>query len=93
MLDVDDSNTLFYYDFAVVLQDAQHPFLEGQPGFIIDIRNDLGELLETMDCSYYLVAEDFGTDDFETTTSSGILYKWKDWERVGLDLKFMHWQV
>lgn len=86
ILDVDDSNTIFYYDYAVVIEDATHTLPEQQPALIIDIRDSDGNLVETTDCSYYMVADDFGTADFQLTTFSGILYKWKDWQRVGLDL-------
>lgn len=75
---VSESNTLFSYQFAVVLQDPGHD-PASQPKFEIAAYDENGQIIP---CGYYLVVAAADIDGFE---SRGQI-RWRDWSTVGIDL-------
>lgn len=75
---VTQSNTLFSYQFAVVLEDPNHT-LEEQPRFEIAAFDQQGELIP---CTYYLV---IAAEEIEGFQSLGDI-RYRDWSTVSLDL-------
>ena len=75
---VTETNTLFSYQFAVVLQDPGHD-PASQPKFEIAAFDENGEIIP---CGYYLVVAAADIDGFQ---SEGNI-RWRDWSTVGIDL-------
>ena len=75
---VTESNTLFSYQFAVVLEDPNHT-IEEQPRFEIAAFDQSGALIP---CTYYLV---IAAEDIEGFQSLGDI-RYRDWSTVSLDL-------
>lgn len=81
-LDVNESNALFIYKYAVVLQDPGHK-PEEQPYFKVSIFNENRELIDPL-CGSYNVVATSNLPGFETCASNNVVYK--DWTTVGLNL-------
>lgn len=75
---VTQSNTLFSYQFAVILEDPNHT-TEEQPRFEIAAFDQQGELIP---CTYYLV---IAAEEIEGFQSLGDI-RYRDWSTVSLDL-------
>lgn len=75
---VTESNTLFSYQFAVILEDPNHT-IEEQPRFEIAAFDQQGELIP---CTYYLV---IAAEEIEGFQSLGDI-RYRDWSTVSLDL-------
>ncbi len=71
-------NTLFSYQFAVILEDPNHT-AEEQPRFEIAAFDEAGELIP---CTYYLV---IAAEEIEGFQSQGDI-RYRDWSTVSLDL-------
>jgi gliding motility-associated-like protein len=77
---VDQSNRLFIYEYAMVLQAPGHSVNE-EPRFIVKITDLNGNLLPG-DCSYY---ETYGSDPNNNFTNlAGIAFS--TWQKVAIDL-------
>ena len=81
-LDVNESNALFIYKYAVVLQDPGHK-AEEQPYFKVSIFNENRELIDPL-CGSYNVIATSNLPGFENCASTNVVYK--DWTTVGLNL-------
>lgn len=75
---VDATNSLFIYNYAVVLNDGGHSAAQ-QPKFEIMVLDPMNNIIA---CTYYEVAAGTGVPGFQTC--GGV--RWKDWEKVGVDL-------
>ncbi len=81
-INVTSSNTLFIYKYAVVLENPSHDIWK-QPRFLVELKDDLGNLLSgDSACTYYSV---FAADTIPGFQSNGNI-KYKDWTTVGVDL-------
>jgi hypothetical protein len=78
-LTVGANNSLFIYNFAVVLEDPNHIATQ-QPRFQIRVTDQLGQLIHA--CTEYTVVAAATIPDFQ---SWGTI-RWRDWTTVGLDL-------
>jgi len=77
-LTVNAQNSLFIYEFAVVMQDPGHGVSE-QPRFELQVVNPFGQVIP---CTYYQVAAGNGIPGFQSY-SGGV---WRNWARVGVSL-------
>lgn len=82
---VDATNSLFIYNYAVVLQDAGHTTNQ-QPKFEIMVLDPSNNIIA---CTYYEVAAGTGMPGFHNNGS----IRWKEWEKVGVDLTAYMGQV
>lgn len=81
-LDVSESNALFIYKYAVVLQNGGH-IAEEQPYFKVSIFNENRELIDPL-CGSYSVVATSNLPGFGYCVPSKVAYK--DWTTVGLNL-------
>ena len=81
-LAVSESNSLFIYKYAVVLQDPGHVANE-QPYFKISVYNEKRELIDPA-CGVYNVSASENIPGFQKCDENSVVYK--DWTTVGLDL-------
>lgn len=81
-LDVNESNALFIYKYAVVLQDPGHK-PEDQPYFKVSVFNENRELIDPL-CGSYSVSATSNLPGFEKCDTNNVVYK--DWTTVGLNL-------
>lgn len=81
-LDVTESNALFIYKYAVVLQDPNHE-TKDQPYFRVSVFNEGGELIDP-ECGVYKVIATSGIPGFQKCDKDFVVYK--DWTTVGLNL-------
>jgi gliding motility-associated-like protein len=81
-LDVNESNALFVYKYAVVLQDPGHK-PEEQPYFKVSVFNENRELIDPL-CGSYSVIATSNLPGFEKCPTNNVVYK--DWTTVGLNL-------
>ena len=81
-LDVNESNALFIYKYAVILQDPGHK-PEEQPYFKVSVFNENRELIDPL-CGSYSVIATSNLPGFERCPTNNVVYK--DWTTVGLNL-------
>lgn len=81
-LNVNESNALFIYKYAVVLQDPGHK-PEEQPYFKVSIFDENRELIDPL-CGSYGVIATSNLPGFEKCPTNNVVYK--DWTTVGLNL-------
>lgn len=77
-INVDSTNRLFIYNYAVVLNDGGHT-PDQQPRFQIMVLDPANNIIP---CTFFDVAAGNGTPGFQTVGT----VQWKDWEKVGVDL-------
>lgn len=77
-LAVNNSNSLFIYNFAVVLEDPGHSPSE-QPRFEIRVRNSTGQIVP---CTLYEVTAGGNIAGFQNFGGN----RWRNWTQVGIDL-------
>ncbi len=80
-VNVTEETNLFIYKYAVVMTDLPHD-PANQPGFIIDVADSSGKVIDP-DCGSYFVSAHHG---IPTWHSCGEV-SWKDWTTVGIDLR------
>lgn len=78
---VDPENSILLLNFAVVLEDPNHPTVE-QPRFIVRVMNAEDSLIES--CAEYDVYASAGIPGFTSYNNGQIL--WRNWTKVGLNL-------
>lgn len=81
---VSNSNYLFVYRYAVVLQNGGHP-PDMQPDFQVMITDTLGNVIDSTCGYYYICAPPTGTV-WPGWHSCITNISWKDWTTVGMDL-------
>lgn len=74
----DSSNALFFYNYAVVLEDPSHTASE-QPRFELVVRDQFGNIIP---CTSYLVSASGNMPGWQNNGTR----RWKPWESVGVDL-------
>jgi len=74
----DSSNALFYYNYAVVMEDPGHTPAQ-QPRFELQVRDAFGNIIP---CTSYLISAAANIPGFQNNGS----VRWKPWESVGVDL-------
>ncbi len=86
VVNVDSSNCLFTYQYAVVLEDPGHP-LADQPKFNIYVMDSLGVIVDTV-WGMYQVSSQSGLPGWNDAThlADGEADHWKDWTAVAVDL-------
>lgn len=89
VLDVTESNALFIYKYAVVLQDPGHK-PEDQPYFKVSVFNEDRELIDP-ECGSYNVIATSNLPGFKKCDEFKVVYK--DWTTVGLNLSSYIGQV
>ncbi len=89
---VDNSNYLFIYRYAVVLQNQGHPYAQ-QPSFQIAVEDSTGTIFDST-CGYYFIwANDtalgpgWHRHNFPPPTAHT---DWKEWTTVGMSLQSWH---
>jgi gliding motility-associated-like protein len=81
-LNVEESNTLFIYKYAVVLQDPGHAPNE-QPYFKVSVFDENRKLIDP-DCGQYNVSASSNLPGFKTCGINSVVFK--NWTTVGLNL-------
>ncbi len=81
---VNSSNSIFMYQYAVVLENPGHIYSH-QPKFSIYVLNSAGNLIDTV-CGKYEVVSSGEIPGFNTYGLSPHIVKWKDWTTVSIDL-------
>lgn len=74
----DSSNALFFYNYAVVLQDPSHTPAD-QPRFELQVRDQYNNIIP---CTEYIVTAGQNIPGFQSNGS----IRYKNWESVGVDL-------
>lgn len=75
---VTPQNSLFIYNFAVVLQDPSHSAAQ-QPRFELRVSNQNGSIIP---CTQYVVAASASIPGFQSQSN----IRWRDWTQVGISL-------
>jgi len=78
---VDASNSLFFYRYAVVLENPSNHSPSEQPKFDIKVLNASNQVIDTI-CGMYSVVSAGSIPGFQSCGST----RWKDWTVVGIDL-------
>ncbi len=83
---VNPTNSVFTYQYAVVLEDPAHP-VSDQPKFTIYVVDSLQNIADSV-CGIYQVSSSAGIPGWQDAThaADGEADHWKDWTTVGVDL-------
>lgn len=81
---VDQTNNLFIYEYAMILQDPISPphAVNEKPRFIVKVLDNLGQVLPG-NCSYY---ETYGGDPNNNFTYYTNVVTYSEWKKVAIDL-------
>jgi gliding motility-associated-like protein len=82
----DNSNSLFIYKYAVVLEEPRNTHArEDKPHFSVKVTDNTGTIIDPV-CGQYEVYSEDNLPGWETHPSSNGIANFKDWTSVGIDL-------